>query len=303
MTFHEFGRLVMWPYGYTMTNVPADMTAQDGAALASIGRRIAASNGYTPQQASDLYVSSGSSRDFEYGTYRLFPFTVELSARDYPDDSLIASETGRNREAVLSLMEVAWCPLGILGTAVKSARCGAFDDDIEVNRGWSLNPDGTDTAPLNGRFVRSDPESTSSLGPKQLGWTPSGAKAFVTGASVGASANANQLDGRTTLRSPSIDLPATTGQRLSFAYVFAHNAGSSSADTLRAIVERADGSRIEVFRVAGRPLDVDGAWRTASVSMDMFAGGTIHLRFEATDGGANNLVEVELDDIGVTRPS
>ena len=26
MTFHESGRLVMWPYGYTMTDVPGDMT-------------------------------------------------------------------------------------------------------------------------------------------------------------------------------------------------------------------------------------------------------------------------------------
>ena len=33
ITFHEDGRLVMWPYGYTMTNVPADMTTQDHAAL------------------------------------------------------------------------------------------------------------------------------------------------------------------------------------------------------------------------------------------------------------------------------
>ena len=27
ITFHESGRLVMWPYGYTLANVPADMTA------------------------------------------------------------------------------------------------------------------------------------------------------------------------------------------------------------------------------------------------------------------------------------
>ena len=38
-SFHEDGRLVMWPYGYTLTNVPSDMTAQDRAALApSAGR-------------------------------------------------------------------------------------------------------------------------------------------------------------------------------------------------------------------------------------------------------------------------
>ena len=60
ITFHEYGRLVMWPYGYTLTNVPSDMTTQDHAALAIIGRHMAATNGYKPEQASDLYVSDGT---------------------------------------------------------------------------------------------------------------------------------------------------------------------------------------------------------------------------------------------------
>ena len=116
ITFHEYGRLVMWPYGYTMTNVPSDMTTQDHAALAKIGRHMAATNGYKPEQASDLYISSGTSRDYQYGVYRIFAYTFEMSAKDYPDDSLIASETGRNKEAVLYLMERAWCPLGRPGS-------------------------------------------------------------------------------------------------------------------------------------------------------------------------------------------
>ena len=58
-----------------------------------------------------------------------------------------------------------------------------------------------------------------------------------------------------------------------------------ASDTLRAIVERADGTQVEVFRVAGNRADVDGAWHTASIGLDAFAGQTIHLRFEATDGG------------------
>ena len=303
ITFHEYGRLVMWPYGYTLANVPSDMTTQDHAALAIIGKHMAATNGYRPEQASDLYISDGTSRDYQYGAYRIFSYTFELSAKDYPDDSLIASETGRNKEAVLYLMERAWCPLSVLGTAVRTARCGAFDDDLEVNRGWAGNPDGTDTAPANARFARANPADTTSHGPKQLGTTPSGSKAFVTGAAAGASSTANDLDGRTTLRSPAIALPAASGQRLTFAYVFAHSAASTSADSLRAIVERADGSQVEVFRVSGRPADVDGAWHTASIPMDAFAGGTVHLRFVATDGGPGNLLEVELDDIRVTRPS
>ena len=112
MTFHESGRLVMWPYGYTMTDVPGDMTYQDHAALALIGRTMAATNGYKPEQASDLYISSGTSRDYQYGVYRIFTYTFEMSVVAYPDDSLIEAETGRNKEAALYVMERACVPAG-----------------------------------------------------------------------------------------------------------------------------------------------------------------------------------------------
>jgi hypothetical protein len=164
-----------------------------------------------------------------------------------------------------------------------------------------VNPDGTDTAPFGAGFARANPSATTSHGPKQLGATRSGIRAFVTGARAGASSTANDLDGRTTVRSPAISLPATLGQRFTFGYVFAHSKASSSSDTLRAIVEQGDGTQVEVFRVAGRAADVDGAWRTASIGLDAFAGQTIRLRFEAVDGGRDNLVEVALDDIRVTR--
>ena len=92
-----------------------------------------------------------------------------MSVKDYPDDSLIASETGRNKEAVLYLMERAWCPLAALGAVVRTARCGAFDDDLEVYRGWTTNPDGTDTAPFGAGFVRANPASTTSQRPEAAG--------------------------------------------------------------------------------------------------------------------------------------
>ena len=140
----------------------------------TIGKHMAATNGYKPEQASDLYISSGTSRDYQYGVYRIFAYTFEMSVKDYPDDSMIASETGRNKESVLYLMERAACPLAVLGAAVRIARCGAFDDDLEVTRGWTVNPDGTDTAPANARFARANPASTTSAGPKQLGTVPLG---------------------------------------------------------------------------------------------------------------------------------
>ena len=44
-------------------------------------------------------------------------------------------------------------------------------------------------------------------------------------------------------------------------------------------------------------------WTPAYASLDPWAGQTIRLRFVAVDGGPGNLLEVELDDIRVMRPS
>jgi carboxypeptidase T len=300
ISFHEAGRLVMWPYGYTLKNVPSDMTNADREAMVHIGKEMAASNGYRAQQASDLYVTSGTTKDFAYGLYHIYSYTFELSNGDYLDDSRIASETGRNKTAVLYLAERAWCPLSVLGEVVRNARCGVFDDDLEVARGWSANPDGTDTA-TTGRFLRANPESTSSSGAKQLSDVPSGSRSWVTGPTAGASANANDLDGVTSVRSPVITLSTTTGQRLFFRYVFAHGSNASANDRLVASIEDASGHRTPVITMAGKPADVDGTWRSIYADLDAWAGQKIRIHFRAVDGGANSLIEVQIDDVRVTR--
>jgi hypothetical protein len=301
VSFHEAGRLVMWPYGYTLTDIPSDMTHADHGALAFIGKTMAGTNGYRPQQASDLYITSGTTRDYMYGAYRIFSYTFELSVTDYPDDSKIASETGRNRSAVLYLADRASCPLAVLGEKVRIARCGAFDDDLEVARGWTSNPDGTDTA-TTGRFARANPESTSSSGAKQLGTVPSGSRAWVTGGAAGSSANLNDLDGRTSVRSAPITLSPAAGQRLFFRYVFAHGSNASSADRLVASIE-GSGGRTAVITVTGKAADVDGVWRSISAPLDAWAGQTVRIHLQAVDGASNSLVEVEIDDVRVTRGS
>jgi len=304
MSFHEFGRLVMWPYGHTLTNVPSDMTAQDHDALATIGRHVASTNGYVAEQASDLYLTSGTSRDYAYGRYRIFAYTIELSAVDYPKDTKIATETGRNKEAVLYLLERAWCPLGVLGPAVRDARCGAFDDDLEVARGWSRDPDGTDTAPAAGRFARGDQTGTSGGGKTiQPARASSGRYAYVTGLAAGSTLRSADLDGRTTIRSPRIALPATAGQKLTFRWFFAHGSDSSAADHLRAIVEGPDATQAIVWERTGSGTLTGGSWRTATVNLDGWAGQTVRLRFEALDAGASSLVEAGVDDVRVTRPT
>ena len=302
ISFHEAGRLVMWPYGYTYVDVPPDMTRQDHDALKAIGRRMASLNGYRPQQASDLYLTSGTTRDYLYGRYRVFAYTFELSTRDYPDDALIPRETGRNRTAILYLIERAWCPIAVLGTAVRAARCGAFDDDLEVARGWMVDADGTDTATAGG-WARGDAKETVSAGVKQAGTAPSGRGVLATGLPAGSSAGAYDLDGgSTSVTSPPIRLPAALGQRLTFRYYLAHGANSSHADEFRAEVVDAAGVATTVLTETAAADDDDAAWASASVSMDPWVGQTVRIRFVATDGDTDSLVEAAVDDVRVTQP-
>jgi hypothetical protein len=118
--FHTYGELVLWPYGYTYTDVPADMTVDDHDVFVTMGQAMAATNGYTPQQASDLYITDGTIDDWMYGVHRIFSFTFEMypvssSPGFYPPDEVIPAETARNRAAVLYLLEQAACPYAVIG--------------------------------------------------------------------------------------------------------------------------------------------------------------------------------------------
>lgn len=117
ITFHTAGRLVMWPYGYTRAAVPYDMTAVDHAVFVALGRAMAARNGYLAEQASGLYVDSGTSRDWEYGRQHIFAFTFELGSGTYMPSSIIGPETARNRAAMLYLIGMADCPYRAIGKA------------------------------------------------------------------------------------------------------------------------------------------------------------------------------------------
>jgi hypothetical protein len=277
------------------------MTTQDQAALVRIGRHMAATNGYRPQQASDLYLTSGRFGDFIYGRYRTFHYTFELSTRDYPDDSRIAAETGRNREAVLYLAERAGCLYAVLGKATTAARCGPFDDDLEVGRGWTIDPDGTDTATA-GAWERGNAGGTTASGPKQLADAPSGVGVFATGRTAGDGATANDLDGgTTTVLSPRIRLTGRSHE-LRFRYYLAHDAAATSDDELRVEIVETGGASTTVLLERGSAADDDAAWASAAIRLDRWAGQTIRLRFTARDGGADSLVEAAFDDVRVTRP-
>ncbi|HYK94831.1 MAG TPA: M14 family zinc carboxypeptidase [Candidatus Dormibacteraeota bacterium] len=110
ITFHASGRLVLWPYGYTRTAIPHGMNPTDHDIFVALAKHMASLNGYTPEQASSLYIDSGTERDWDYGAEGIFAFTFELGTGTYQRSSVIATETARNRSAVLYLIEMAGCP-------------------------------------------------------------------------------------------------------------------------------------------------------------------------------------------------
>jgi carboxypeptidase T len=119
--FHAYGEIITWPYGYTLADAPSDMAQDDHDAFVAMGEAMSATNGYTPLQPSDdSYISDGSMADWAYGVHGIFAYSFEMYPKDpnpgfYPPDEAIASETERNREAVLYVAEQADCPYRSIG--------------------------------------------------------------------------------------------------------------------------------------------------------------------------------------------
>jgi carboxypeptidase T len=311
ITFHTNGELILWPYGYTRTDLPQDMTRADWNVFVRMGRAMAARNGYHAMQSSSLYITDGDQIDWMYGRHRIFSFTFELYPPEqssvwkdhYPPDERIPGQTARNRTALLYLIDLASCPY----RASSSARlnCGPVYDDFEIGRGWSLDPFGTDTATTAGRgaWRRGNPQPTVLSGSKQLGKAASGAMTLSTGLPAGRTAGSYDVDGTTTVASRAITLPAEVGP-LSFRYSFAHGSNSSSHDYLRVLVEDLDaGSRTVVLEERGSRVDDDGGWASRQVSMAPWAGQRVRLVFVARDAGSASLVEAGIDDVRIQRPA
>jgi hypothetical protein len=304
ISWHTFNEQVMWPYGYTKTDLPRTMTADDLAAFKALGTQMANRNGYTAQQLSDLYITDGDAMDWFYGDQRIFAFTIEMYPTDgsrvggfYPPDSVIDRETTRNDDMVLYFLEQANCPYRVAGLG--TTNCGPLFENFETARGWKVNAAGTDTA-TSGRFERAVPQQTSNVnGLKQQAYGFSGQAALVTGARAGANANANDLDGGTTSAlSPTAQLGASgsTGWTLDFRYAFAHDASSTSADFLRVSV-----NGTAVFTVAGDGTDENATWKLASVNLDAYAGQSVRVLVEAADGAGDSLVEAAVDDVRIYK--
>ncbi|MFM9129400.1 MAG: hypothetical protein ACKOPF_06115, partial [Candidatus Limnocylindrus sp.] len=248
--------------------------------------------------------TGGTSTDWMYTAYKVPSLLIEIGeftgtvSRFYPSASVLLAEVAGNRPAILWLLQQAACPAEAAGLGTRN--CGPRMDDFEREAGWAVNPDGTDTA-ASGAFARANPERVR-LGTRnmQLDDAASGYRALVTGAAAGRSANANDLDGVSTVRSPQITLGGDPGD-LVFSATFSYGSNATSADWFRVWIETEDGTRTRVHQRVAAPRYRYAAYTEVRVSLTTWANQAVRVVIGAGDVGRDSLVEVAVDDVRVER--
>ena len=118
ISYHTYGNLILYPYGYTYDDLPPDMDPVDRQTFVAMGAEMARTTGYQPQQSSDLYITDGDWNDWMYGTLGRYPITFEMDSYGYgfyPPDSFIPQTIRKNMAAAVFVASIADCPRRIIG--------------------------------------------------------------------------------------------------------------------------------------------------------------------------------------------
>lgn len=118
LSFHTFSELILYPWGHKYDHIEDN---EDFQVHQTMARQMAKWNGYTPQQASELYIASGDTTDWSYGTHKIVSFTFELDPASqwnaggfYPGAQVIDAVVAKNTEPVIYLIENSDNPKRVL---------------------------------------------------------------------------------------------------------------------------------------------------------------------------------------------
>jgi len=115
ITWHTHGELVLWPWGYDISQHTPDDTYMSSVGI-EIASRITGQYGsgtYTPEQSAGLYPTTGDTTDWAYGYsyYELgrstFAYTIEACTSFHPSSSVLAQVTAENYDGAFYLLEEA----------------------------------------------------------------------------------------------------------------------------------------------------------------------------------------------------
>jgi carboxypeptidase T len=117
LSFHTFSELILYPWGHKYDTISNE---RDLKVHETMAKTMAQWNHYTPEQSSALYIASGDTTDWSYGTYGIFSFTFELSPKSqwdggfYPGASVIDRVFQDNLKPCLYLIDKAGDPYSVL---------------------------------------------------------------------------------------------------------------------------------------------------------------------------------------------
>jgi carboxypeptidase T len=110
VSYHTFSELILYPWGGVDEPIPDTRALNAFKAMAG---KMAQQTGYTPQQSSDLYVATGDTCDWAWGSKGVFCFTFELTPKSswqggfYPGAGAVQSTFQKNIEPALYMIELA----------------------------------------------------------------------------------------------------------------------------------------------------------------------------------------------------
>lgn len=101
MDWHSYSELNLFPWGDTREPTP------DHAGFQALANKFSSWNGYTPQQSIKLYPTSGTSKDWAYGTHRIPGFTIETGRSFHQSDAEFERVWGENAPVMEYVAKIA----------------------------------------------------------------------------------------------------------------------------------------------------------------------------------------------------
>lgn len=121
LSFHTFSELILYPWGHKYASIEKEADLKVHQTMA---KTMSKSNGYTPQQSSQLYIASGDTTDWSYGQLGIFSFTFELDPKNvfgmgtfYPGDEIIPAVVEKNWAPFMYLIEYSDNPYRVINSA------------------------------------------------------------------------------------------------------------------------------------------------------------------------------------------
>jgi len=139
MSYHSYGQLVLYPWSYT--SAPAPDKERLSHLAETMADLIYDINGkvYSPQQAAQLYLASGTTDDWFYGELDVFGFTIELRPKGFPYFELPEAEIiptwEENKPAALFL--IYWTQLP--ENPLPDIKANGSDGPLTITKGTNLS--------------------------------------------------------------------------------------------------------------------------------------------------------------------